>query len=216
MSALIGLLFGRRNLQSNVGGVFLDATLAETHEYSSRVTEFPVENGTVISDYVINDPVKISITGIVSDSPIRFLSLFNRSSDAFNRLVRIHEQKEIITVVTGIKIYQNMVMTALSVPRDVDTGQSLSFAMDFQQIILDSTVRFTTNKNQPFNTIDNVIPRDQVADSSKYPYIQGDPPLSLKDQASSGIDIGIQSLQPVTPIIRDNINSFSPLIRGFL
>ncbi len=216
MTATIALLFGRKYYQSNIGGVFLDATISEEHEYNSRVTQFPVENGTVISDHIINDPIRLSISGIVSDSPIRFLSFFNRSTDAFNRLIRIHELKERITVVTGIKIYENMVMTSLNVPREVGTGQALNFSMEFQQILLASSVTLNLFQNNPFNQIENTIPRSQVADSEKYPVIQNDPPLSLKDQASSGVNIGVQNLQAIPPSMTPNILNNLPLLRGFL
>lgn len=207
MTATIGLLFGRKYVRSNIAGIFLDATLNEDHNYISRVTQFPIESGEIISDHIINEPETLSLSGIVSDSPLLFLSSFNRSTDAFNRLVRIHELKERITVVTGIKVYENMVMTSLSVPRNAESGQSLAFSMEFQKILLDSTVNLNLGANDPFNKTADRIPRDQVADSNKYPIIQNDPPLSLKDQASSGTDIGIQNLQPIPASILPNIRN---------
>ena len=216
MTATIGLLFGRKYVRSNVQGIFLDVTVSEDHHYVSRVTQFPIENGRIITDHVINEPETLSLTGIVSDSPLAILSSFNRSTDAFNRLIRIHELKERITVVTGIKVYENMIMTSLNVPRNVETGQSLSFVMEFQKVILDSTVQLNLNTNDPFNKAADKIPRDQVADSDKYPFIQNDPPLSLKDQAASGTDIGIQNLQPIAASILPNITNALSRFRGFL
>lgn len=216
MTATIGLLFGRKYPRSNVQGVFLDATISEDHHYVSRATQFPIENGSVITDHVINEPDTLSLSGVVSDSPLAFLSAFNRSTDAFNRLVRIHELKERVTVVTGIKVYENMIMTSLSVPRTVETGQALNFVMEFQQVILDATVQLNLNANDPFNRTADRINRDQVADSEKYPFIQNDPPLSLKDQAASGTDIGIQTLRPIVSSTLPNITSGLIRFRGFL
>ncbi|MEM0173063.1 MAG: hypothetical protein QXI16_00990 [Sulfolobaceae archaeon] len=214
MSAIIGLLFNRRYYQSNIGGVFLDATISETHEYTSRATQFPVENGTMISDHIINEPVRLAITGIVSDSPVRYFSFFNRSTDAYNRLVRIHELKERITVVTGIKVYNNMILTSLTVPRDNSTGQALNFVMEFQQIIIDTSAQLNLYQNDPFNNEQQRINRDQVSDANKYPNLENDPSLSLKDQATTQTNIGIQSLQPVPTQILPQVTNVLPL-RGF-
>lgn len=216
MTATIGLLFGRKYARSSIQGIFLDATVSEDHHYVSRVTQFPIESGSVITDHVINEPDTLSLSGIVSDSPLAFLSSFNRSSDAFNRLVRIHELKERVTVVTGIKVYQNMIMTSLSVPRTVETGQALNFVMEFQQVLLDATVQLNINANDPFNRSADRINRDQVADSDRFPFIQNDPPLSLKDQAASGTDIGIQNLQPIAASTLPNITNALAKFRGFL
>ena len=206
MSATIGLLFGNKYEKSSVAGIFLDATISEDHSYTCKATQFPLENGSSITDHVINDPVKLSLSGIVSDSPISFLSAFNRSSDAFNRLVRIHELKEKITIVTGIKAYRNMIMTSFTVPRDTETGQALSFVFEFQQITIDTGTQLILNNN-PFGYDTKPITREQVADSEKYEHIQNDPPLSLKDQASSGINIGIQNLKEIASPLIESLKS---------
>lgn len=202
---VLSLLFNRKYAQSNIGGVFLDATLTEDHEYNSRVTNYPVEDGRIISDHIINEPETVQITGVVTDTPLSLLSSFNRSINAFNRLIQIHTNRERITVVTGIKVYTDMVMTGLQVPRNVATGQSLTFVIDLQKIYLDSSVRFTQNPNDPLNKPIDKIPREIVADTNKYPGFEGDPPTELKDQASSAVNVGIQDLIPVPNKILPNI-----------
>lgn len=202
---VLSLLFNRKYVATNIAGVFLDATLTENHRYTSRVTNFPVEDGRVISDHLIKDPEEVEITGIVSDTPLSILSTFNRSVSAFNRLIDVYNNKELITVVTGIKTYTNMAMTSMNVPRDVQSGQSLTFSMSFQKVYFDSAIRTIFDPNDPFNKKPDKIPREIVARSDKYPLIQLDPPGSLKDQASSGINIGIQSLLPVSDQILPNV-----------
>lgn len=212
---VLSLLFGKKYDQSNIGGVVLDATLTEDHEYNARVTNYPVEDGRIISDHIINEPETVQITGIVTDTPLSFLSSFNRSINAFNRLIQIHRNKERITVVTGIRVYTDMVMTSLQVPRNVQTGQSLNFVIELQKIYLDSTTRLNLYDNDPFDKPKDVIPREIVADANKYPSsIQRDPITSLKDQASSGVNVGIQDLLPVPNKILPNILSGVQRFRG--
>lgn len=213
---VLSILFGKKYAQSNIGGVVLDATLTEDHQYNARVTNYPVENGRIISDHIINEPETVQITGIVTDTPLAILSSFNRSINAFNRLIQIHNNRERVTVVTGIKVYTNMVMTTLQVPRNVQTGQSLTFVIDLQKIYLDSTVRVGLDLNDPFNRVSDNIPREQVADANKYPFLQQDPNTSLKDQASSAVNVGIQDLVPVPNKILPNIYSQVEKLRGIV
>lgn len=204
---VLSLLFGKKYARTAVAGVVLDAVLTEDHAYNSRVTNYPIESGLIISDHIINEPDTLQITGVVSDTPLNFLAPFNNSINAFNTLVEIHNRRERITVVTGIKVYTDMVITSLQVPRNVQSGQSLTFVIDLQKVILDSSVRLTLNVNNPFNRVQEVVPREQVANADKYPFIQADPPTSLKDQASTGVDAGIQDLAPVPSIILPRIRS---------
>lgn len=213
---VLSLLFGRKYAKTQVGAIALDATLSEDHQYSARVTNFPVENGLIVSDHIINDPIKLTVVGLVSDTPLNILLGSNRSVDAFNRLIQIFQKKEIITVITGVKVYQNMVLTALNVPRGVESGQSLTFNMQFQRIILDASVRLNLDPNNPFNRPKDVIPREQVAEANKYPSYQNDPITSLKDQASSGVDYGIQDLLPVPQNALANLRDSVNRIRGLI
>lgn len=212
----LALLFGKKYDQTRVGSVFLDATISEGHNYNSRVTSYPVETGGIISDHIINEPETLTITGIVSDTPLNILTSFNRSVDAFNRLVRIHDLRERITVITGIKIYTNMVITSLQVPRNINSGQSLTFVIELQKIFLDNTVQFTTILNNPFARISDQIPRQQVADAQKYPFYELDPQTSLKDQASSGQNAGIQDLLPIKNEYLGNIYTSLNRLSGII
>ena len=199
---VLSLLYGRKYPRSKIGTVLLDTTILEEHRYASRVTTYPVETSnegksTIISDHIINEPDTLVIQGIVTDTPLNILLPQNRSIDAFNQLVRIHQNREVISVITGLKVYQDMAITRLDVPRNMKTGQSLTFNIEFQKITFDSSVRLLLEQGSQFGGVQNKKPRDIIAQNDNYPYIQNDPEESLKDQASSGIDIGVQSLQSV-------------------
>ena len=213
---VLSLLFGKKYAQTQIGAVFLDATISEDHQYNSRVTNYPLEDGTDITDHVILEPEIVQISGVVSDTPLSFLSSFNRSVTAFNQLIRIHQNKERVTLVTGIKIYTDMVLTSLQVPREIRTGQSLIFNMTLQKVFLDSSVRLNLDINNPFNKANDKIPREIVNESSNYPFLQSDPPLSLKDQAQTPIDLGIQNLLSVPPTILPNVINNISNYAGFV
>jgi len=71
---MIGLFFGggafKTKFGNALGNIELDANLEETHEWSALVTESPVEDGSPVSDHVIEQPDKLSIRGFISETPI--------------------------------------------------------------------------------------------------------------------------------------------------
>lgn len=194
---VLSLIYGRKYLSPRIGSIDLDVTISEQHNYSSRVTSYPVENGTILSDHIINEPDRLVLQTLVTDTPLSILSLSNRSSDVFNRLVEIQQRRELVQVVTGLKVYDSMAITSLDVPRTANTGQALVFTIELQKVIIDSTVSVELNTGDAFGGGQEVISREQVAPDSQFPLLGSDPAGSLKDQAASGLNAGLQSLIPI-------------------
>ena len=88
----------------------LDASLEETHSFKSKVTQFPVETGATISDYIFNEPVTVSIQGFVSNHPLEGGEQSDRSALVFKHLLTIRKSRSPITIITGLKQYDNMVL----------------------------------------------------------------------------------------------------------
>lgn len=210
----LSLLFGKRYEKGQVGSIELDVTLRESHKYSSRATTYPIEDGSILSDHIIRDPVIVVLEGVVTDTPISVLSTFNRSVDAFNRLVELHTNREVVTVVTGLKKYDSMTITQLNVPREIRTGQSLTFNIELQEIVVDTTVRLEIDQDNVFGGVQSKIPRQIVSSGDDIPLIQLDPTDSLKDQATSGTDIGLQSLLPIPDEILTRVDESKNIILG--
>lgn len=213
---VLSLIYGRKYAQSKVGVVTFDTMVNEEHRFSSRVTYFPVESGTSVSDHIINQPDIVSLSGIVSDTPLGLLAPFNRSIAAFNALIQIHERRQIVDVVTGIKVYKNMAITSLNVPRTVKSGQTLTFNIELQKIIFDDDIQTLLEQNNIFAGVQDNTPRSIVAENTDIPLIQFDPPFSLKDQATSASNVGVQSLDIVPLAIVPNVLENLPLIFGLV
>lgn len=210
----LSLIFGKKYAQSKVGTVTFDTMVSEEHRFTSRVTYFPVENGTIVSDHIINQPDVVILSGLVSDTPLNIFATFNRSIAAFNQLLELHRRREVIDVVTGIKIYKNMAITSLDVPRTVKTGQTLTFNIELQRIIYDNNITVPLDNENVFSGVNNTTPRDIVADNANIPFLQTDPPFSLKDQAASTVNVGVQSLEPVPTGVTPNVLANLATIEG--
>lgn len=199
---VLSLIFGKKYAQSKVGTVTFDTMVTEEHKYTSRVTYYPVESGTIVSDHILNQPNVVTLSGLVSDTPLNIFAPFNRSIAAFNALIQIHDQRQVIDVVTGIKIYKNMAITSLDVPRSMRTGQTLTFNIELQSILTADNLTQLNDTGNVFSGVTDDTPRDLIADNTNIPLLQNDPPLSLKDQGSVLINVGVQTLEGVpTPVL---------------
>ena len=160
--------------------ISLDASISEGHSYSSRVSQFPVEDGSTISDNIINDPAGLEIVGFVTNTPVVLFiqNIANivddttggdRVKTAFEALLALRESKEPFTIVTGLKTYENMVFTSLSFPRDKSTGTT---NLRFNARVLN--VELVSSRT--------VAASNVVAE-----------PVLLSDQATSTKDVGKQT-----------------------
>jgi hypothetical protein len=141
---LLSLVYGTKK-QLQIAQIEVDVSVSETHETDCDVTENPVESGANITDHVQVKPARLTVEGLVSDTPIKFLQgvrdLFddNRSRKTYEELLAIQTAREPIDVITGLKQYSNMILKTLTVPRNSDTGRSLRFTAQFQEVrIVDS------------------------------------------------------------------------------
>jgi len=153
-----------------IGDLALDCTVTETHTATSTVTEHPVESGAKITDHIRPDPVQLSITGIVSDTPIgsrqvqRSIAVGGASVQvtqqepptsttgygraAWAKLDAIRTAAKPVKVVTRDKTYENMALVSLSVPKESKTGGALNFTAQFKQvrIVYNRTTRVVVAK----------------------------------------------------------------------
>lgn len=139
-------------LNMGLTGIVIDATVRETHVSECEVTKNPVEGGAPVADHVQVQPKKLSIEGVISDTPLGFAFIGNiqnlvrsvtqifgarsRSQDAYDDLVRLQESRRPFTVITNLKKYDNMILTSLTVPRDSSTGGAIHFTAEMQQVII--------------------------------------------------------------------------------
>jgi len=133
----------------------IDVRLATTHSFSAEVTEYPVEEGAIITDHVHLKPDTLSIEGFVSDSPVNVVpnvmpslkgdsdtpDRYTRSQDAFDILQIVFRERTPLTVVDRFQTYEDMIIERLEIPQSPDRSTSLWFTMNLKKI---STVETLT------------------------------------------------------------------------
>lgn len=175
---MLSLLFNNfvRGITGSTGRIAnldFDATISELHQAESRVTSQPVEQGVNISDHIANEPLRMTIEGFVTNSPLSGGGFGDRVQDAFNTLFELRANKTLVTVVSGLKIYDNMAITRISVPRDRSSGDAIRFTVDLQEVL-------TSDFSSVFTPMMNLLPGP------------------IRDQASSFLNLGRQATQAAT------------------
>jgi len=133
------------SVYSEVISLDLDVTQDETHEWSNDVTQFPVEIGSQITDHIQPMPDKLTISGMITNSAIGVKALSDldggddRVQTAFDLLLKLKEDRVLLTVYTKHKIYTDMALKSVSLPRDASIGDSIKFKMEFVNVRLVDT-----------------------------------------------------------------------------
>jgi hypothetical protein len=167
----------RQPERRQIGAIPFDVLLEETYEHTGRLTKNPTETGASIADHFFLEPVILSITGEVTNSPIQFfpsefVGIQERAIEAWQQLRALHELGQPLDLLMGFDLYRNMVLTELTTQRTPATGQRLVFRAVLEEI------RFARTFTVPLST-DNVS-------------------AEFSDFASSTLDLGRQSTRPAS------------------
>lgn len=162
--------------KKEVGGVTFDAFISETQTITTEVTEFPIEDGSIVSDHSIIKPKTLQIRAIISDTPIKFLGGLDNAADLISNVFAdesskpskrgwedlrdILEARDILTISTELSVFENMVLQTMSSTSDKDTGRALVIDMTFKEIL---TVETEERKLSTKEVED--IQKDRVKDS---------------------------------------------------
>lgn len=149
--AEVSLVF--KTTKASIGSLELDASVTETHSAEVDVTDHPIESGANISDHVRPKVETLTIEGLVTNSPLpvksdplvsytygsqtvssrsRFFE--TRAGQAYADLRAMKDAGQLLTIVTALRSYENMVIQTLNVPRDATSGQALRFSVTLKQI----------------------------------------------------------------------------------
>lgn len=141
---MVGLQFGgqwfRTQFGNDYGNIELDATLDESHEWTAEATTNPVEEGSPVSDHVIDQADKLNVKGFITDAPIIASQgvivgeVNDRVQPVFNLLHLLIKAREPMTVYTQFRVYTDMVLTSCTIPRSSSNGEAIEFSLDFINI----------------------------------------------------------------------------------
>lgn len=133
--AFINVIFGANEPQTKIGTLQIDALLSEQNVLLSSATQYPVEDGSTISDHVTRQSVQLAVSGVVTSAGVSLFSPGGRTKlvRAKDALKRIHADRQPITIVTGMDVYSGYVMTTARIGR-TNEGEKLTLDCSFLEI----------------------------------------------------------------------------------
>jgi hypothetical protein len=209
ISNLVGV--GKKLLftnQSKIGELFIDGTHLETIDYSSEITNHPIETGSSISDHIYINPLKVKMEGSITEASVDIIgtvkdiaglfdgNLLNNAVNkfkgnstkltaAYELLKDLHASKSLVTVINYLDTFDNMVIETLTFPRDNKVGNRLFFEITLKQITLASVKTVSISRN----------------------------PRSVQDMINNKLETGRQQTNAPTPL--ESVKTSSALFNMF-
>jgi hypothetical protein len=160
MAELKASLFFQNNRTYKVGNIEFDLILGETHNFSNTITSFNIEDGSVVSDHIQNDLENGSLTGLVSNFSInRGELVVNHAQQTFDKLRELWKNKQLVTIATIYRVYEDVAISSITFSRDEDTGEAISAEISFQQLEIVKLQSVTIEANIKLNDMTNDLNR---------------------------------------------------------
>jgi hypothetical protein len=123
---------------TKIGSIEVDILIEQEHKLESDVTEHPVEDGFAVADHVIRKAIKVSMVVGVTLSPVTWLDRLGSATDKITNALaafeQIYKNAQPITIVTPTNMWENMIMTSASIPRNIDNKNLIKIPCEFTQI----------------------------------------------------------------------------------
>lgn len=111
-----------------IGPVFIDCVISERPESMLEITEIPVESGVRITDHAVVAPKRVT------------LDIANHNAaESFRALVEFQERREPFTLVTGLSVFNSMLIKSISTERDASFSTVLRAKIELQEIVIVET-----------------------------------------------------------------------------
>jgi hypothetical protein len=134
--------------QRNIGGFIADVTVREDHEDTLVVTENPVEQGAAITDHSFKVPAKLTIDVGYSNSSLQSGGDPNYVQDIYAQFLTLQSSRQPFDVVTGKRMYTNMLITLLHTVTTEETENSLMLTVQMKEVILVNTQTVSVPSSQ--------------------------------------------------------------------
>lgn len=123
----------------SIGGFVADVTIEELHVDELRITDHPVDRNAVISDHAFKLPMHVNIRVGYSNSSPQAGGDTTYVNDIYRQFLALQESRQLITILTGKRMYQNMLLERLSTSTDEKTENAMILLCECREIIVVST-----------------------------------------------------------------------------
>ena len=129
----------RSNLKPvSVAGIEFDALIEDQKTLSATIPVYPGEDGFPVSDTIILDPISISMTLYVTNTPVTWLyrhgTSNSRVNNICNRIENLWLSRELVKIVTTDTVYKNMGLTSISIKHSKEIGYAREISITAQKV----------------------------------------------------------------------------------
>jgi len=127
-----------------IDDVEVDLIISESPSYDNTITERPVEAGLDVTDMKVRKPTGLSLSCIFTDTPKDIKTIittaatgtlnFDKWRDKWTSLKEKIELKTVITVVTPLDTYYNMILVSCNPNVTASSGDALFFDCIFKEV----------------------------------------------------------------------------------
>lgn len=148
----------------SIGTIIPDVTIEEHHSDRLVITEHPVEQGASITDHAYKRPAEVSMrVGWSNSSSVNQFGSEDYVRQVYDALIQLQGTRQPMTVMTGKRLYQTMLIESVDLENTAATEYSLFCNVRLKQIVIVSlqTAQIAsssaiasdpTNQAQPQNT----------------------------------------------------------------
>lgn len=138
---------GKATQPVSINGLEFDALIDESRTLEATVPEYSVESGFSVSDSVILNPEKLSMTLFVTNTPVTWYRRHGASPTRVDNVVKQLEElyfaKEPVTIVTSDATYTSMAIESITISKSLEIGYARQIPIFFKKIRV-TTAKTTT------------------------------------------------------------------------
>lgn len=138
---------GKATQPVSINGLEFDALIDESRTLEATVPEYSVESGFSVSDSVILNPEKLSMTLSVTNTPVTWYRRHGASPTRVDNVVKQLEElyfaKEPVTIVTSDATYTSMAIESITISKSLEIGYARQIPISFKKIRV-TTAKTTT------------------------------------------------------------------------
>ena len=123
----------------------IDIVSSEVIELLSETTDNPIESGSEITDHIINRPILLRMVCQIGGSNLT--NWTDRKIEGYEALKRLRDDKQPVTVVSGLETFTNMLINNISIDRNLQNATVLQFQIEFKRAKIVSSQRVDVSNN---------------------------------------------------------------------
>ena len=140
---------------ASIDGIEFDALIDSEESYTANAPTYPTEDASAVTDSMILEPLELSMTLYVTNTPVTWKSRHgsnsNRISVVVASLIKLFQTKKLVTVSTTERDYSNMVITSMTIQKSTEQGYAREIPITLQEITVVSTKTTMIDASHPLS-----------------------------------------------------------------